>query len=101
MESKTHQLFPDEKSIVSIWRSYGTTSGAIPFYIHNVFVSTFQCLPLDLALARSEEHTSELQSQSISYAVFCLKKKKKIANFSREKTIRIIKLASVGSLGFV
>src|SRR2546430_10467098 len=26
---------------------------------------------------RSEEHTSELQSQSISYAVFCLKKKKK------------------------
>src|SRR2546430_7925525 len=27
--------------------------------------------------ARSEEHTSELQSQSISYAVFCLKKKKK------------------------
>ena len=29
-------------------------------------------------LARSEEHTSELQSHSfISYAVFCLKKKKK------------------------
>ena len=28
------------------------------------------------AVARSEEHTSELQSQStISYAVFCLKKK--------------------------
>src|SRR5256886_14610712 len=26
-------------------------------------------------LLRSEEHTSELQSQSISYAVFCLKKK--------------------------
>src|SRR5881409_3676368 len=31
-----------------------------------------------LLLSRSEEHTSELQSQShISYAVFCLKKKKK------------------------
>src|SRR6056300_1849498 len=30
------------------------------------------------AAARSEEHTSELQSHSeISYAVFCLKKKKK------------------------
>src|SRR2546430_8763952 len=28
------------------------------------------------ATVRSEEHTSELQSQSISYAVFCLKKKK-------------------------
>src|SRR3546814_3915902 len=31
--------------------------------------------------ARSEEHTSELQSlMRISYAVFCLKKKKKIMN---------------------
>src|SRR3546814_5376983 len=31
---------------------------------------------LDLAVARSEEHTSELQSlMRISYAVFCLKKK--------------------------
>src|SRR5256885_12164500 len=28
-------------------------------------------------LGRSEEHTSELQSSQISYAVFCLKKKKK------------------------
>src|SRR3712207_6915530 len=27
---------------------------------------------------RSEEHTSELQSRNISYAVFCLKKKKHI-----------------------
>src|SRR3546814_1319278 len=32
--------------------------------------------PRDLALYRSEEHTSELQSlMRISYAVFCLKKK--------------------------
>src|SRR3546814_2455859 len=32
---------------------------------------------LDVAVARSEEHTSELQSpMRISYAVFCLKKKK-------------------------
>src|SRR3546814_4028419 len=32
-------------------------------------------------LLRSEEHTSELQSlMRISYAVFCLKKKKKIIN---------------------
>src|SRR3546814_3764044 len=31
---------------------------------------------------RSEEHTSELQSlMRISYAVFCLKKKKKITNY--------------------
>src|SRR2546430_11402779 len=30
---------------------------------------------------RSEEHTSELQSQSISYAVFCLKKKNYVLHF--------------------
>src|SRR3546814_2201603 len=33
--------------------------------------------------SRSEEHTSELQSlMSISYAVFCLKKKKKLTNYT-------------------
>src|SRR3546814_3336774 len=36
--------------------------------------------------ARSEEHTSELQSlMRISYAVFCLKKKKKTQNRQYEK----------------
>src|SRR3712207_8633402 len=34
---------------------------------------------------RSEEHTSELQSRHISYAVFCLKKKKHL-------TLKAIKL---------
>src|SRR3546814_8368695 len=35
----------------------------------------------DVAYTRSEEHTSELQSlMRISYAVFCLKKKKQHAN---------------------
>src|SRR3546814_8988475 len=35
---------------------------------------------------RSEEHTSELQSlMRISYAVFCLKKKKKIKNNNQAK----------------
>src|SRR5690606_40199929 len=29
-----------------------------------------------IAVIRSEEHTSELQSREISYAVFCLKKKR-------------------------
>src|SRR3546814_9766110 len=39
--------------------------------------------------ARSEEHTSELQSlMRISYAVFCLKKKKKSIN---NKHIKLIK----------
>src|SRR3546814_6794765 len=36
---------------------------------------------------RSEEHTSELQSlMRISYAVFCLKKKKKNTNTHNDKT---------------
>src|SRR3546814_6652799 len=43
----------------------------------------FDCITLDTAgmdyWLRSEEHTSELQSlMRISYAVFCLKKKKKL-----------------------
>src|SRR3712207_8737018 len=33
---------------------------------------------VDEIVDRSEEHTSELQSANISYAVFCLKKKIKI-----------------------
>src|SRR5258708_29833716 len=32
--------------------------------------------PMPFTAARSEEHTSELRHQIISYAVFCLKKKK-------------------------
>ena len=41
--------------------------------------------------SRSEEHTSELQSQStISYAVFCLKKKKKKKREKKKKK-KIIK----------
>src|SRR3546814_3694621 len=43
-------------------------------------------------LARSEEHTSELQSlMRISYAVFCLKKKKKNMHKHRKTTSNIIK----------
>src|SRR3546814_8500578 len=39
---------------------------------------------VDIADTRSEEHTSELQSlMRISYAVFCLKKKKNITKHKR------------------
>src|SRR3546814_3744672 len=39
--------------------------------------------PLPRGAGRSEEHTSELQSlMRISYAVFCLKKKKKLKQLS-------------------
>src|SRR3546814_10430575 len=41
----------------------------------------------DGASGRSEEHTSELQSlMRISYAVFCLKKKKKDSNYPNDET---------------
>src|SRR5213596_4169481 len=41
---------------------------------------------------RSEEHTSELQSHGlISYAVFCLKKKKKPKNINNQLPISIKK----------
>src|SRR3546814_8767842 len=44
-------------------------------------------LPRHAALVRSEEHTSELQSlMRISYAVFCLKKKKMILTIDKAKT---------------
>src|SRR3546814_9168985 len=40
-------------------------------------LALFDALRTDFSLARSEEHTSELQSlMRISYAVFCLNKKK-------------------------
>src|SRR3712207_8784099 len=38
-------------------------------------------------MARSEEHTSELQHANISYAVFCLKKKKNISSATRTDLI--------------
>src|SRR3546814_6410053 len=44
-----------------------------------------------LAPIRSEEHTSELQSlMRISYAVFCLKKKKNINKTTHYTSIRVI-----------
>src|SRR3546814_9911424 len=47
-----------------------------PFLAHGQALAGAE--PVDGALDRSEEHTSELQSlMRISYAVFCLKKKKK------------------------
>src|SRR3546814_5810383 len=51
---------------------------------------TGQCLPVPLG--RSEEHTSELQSlMRNSYAVFCLKKKKKKISKTVRQTHSITK----------
>src|SRR3546814_7889588 len=55
------------------------------------------CNPQPSRRARSEEHTSELQSlMRISYAVFCLKKKKTtddicITNYNTHQTCKITK----------
>src|SRR3546814_2453016 len=64
---------------------------ALVFALAALFVDSFQAATADAmsydafvtmirSAARSEEHTSELQSlMRISYAVFCLKKKKNIS----------------------
>src|SRR3712207_5376754 len=45
----------------------------LPSYAMELLLSTVEQTGSDFA-TRSEEHTSELQSRNISYAVFCLKK---------------------------
>src|SRR3546814_5311702 len=50
---------------------------------------TAMCVELTGSPSRSEEHTSELQSlMRISYAVFCLKKKKTQINENKNKYTR-------------
>src|SRR5690348_17648284 len=50
-----------------------------PLHVTNALIRLRidDCLDTREQAPRSEEHTSELQHPSISYAVFCLKKKKK------------------------
>src|SRR3546814_8210455 len=63
-------------------RSVGPTLGRSPVEWH-----PDQELPDWVGLNRSEEHTSELQSlMRISYAVFCLKKKKLTYNNDTQLT---------------
>ena len=51
--------------------------------VQRILRTSDEIISLQLANNRSEEHTSELQSrETISYAVFCLKKKK---NTKRDK----------------
>src|SRR3546814_3414488 len=77
-------LFPGQGS-----QAVGMLSSHHDALIAATFDEASQALGWDLAaLVRSEEHTSELQSlMRISYAVFCLKKKKKKKNenYKRKK----------------
>src|SRR3546814_7378472 len=90
--TRTDTLFPSTtlfRSIVFNLEVFESDNlGALDTFMHPViygpdeFGMYFQNLMIALRahqdlLARSEEHTSELQSlMRISYAVFCLKKKK-------------------------
>src|SRR3546814_5994900 len=84
ISTRTDTLFP----YTTLFRSGGCSrrSGAIAYWIHRDRACHLAGLAGGLlsggqlphpARRRSEEHTSELQSlMRISYAVFCLKKKK-------------------------
>src|SRR3546814_9191952 len=66
------EWFDDEVRIASIDGKPLTSIGGLQIHPEAALAD------LDPVEARSEEHTSELQSlMRISYAVFCLKKKKK------------------------
>src|SRR3546814_3957747 len=61
-----------------------------------LFLSFSCCFRHFMKVGRSEEHTSELQSlMRISYAVFCLKKKKKISEKISTDTQQHIKQKSI------
>src|ERR1043165_8063914 len=62
-------MAPQKRTIEGLQAAFDS---AFPIVSHNGFV---EMKFLEYNLARSEEHTSELQSPGlISYAVFCLKK---------------------------
>src|SRR3546814_4327040 len=87
--TRTDTLFPYTTLFRSIKNAVRTRGGSIA-YGSNILAAC----PLVEALenygtavqSRSEEHTSELQSlMRISYAVFCLKKKKQITKAHKNK----------------
>src|SRR3546814_14337480 len=80
--TRTDTLFP----YTTLFRSQLAVGSAIvdadvilydqPHIVADIQIADTQIRDYDIAVGRSEEHTSELQSlMRISYAVFCLKKK--------------------------
>src|SRR3546814_8371522 len=60
---------------------HGTTCARVGCMPSKLLIAAAEAAHTAASAARSEEHTSELQSlMRISYAVFCLKKKTKIEN---------------------
>src|SRR3546814_3897808 len=70
------------------WQRYGDPlGGGPPRGPQSRICSVRGCVDKPLARGRSEEHTSELQSlMRISYAVFCLKKKKQSIKIKDDET---------------
>src|SRR2546427_5604174 len=68
-------LFPYTTLFRSVLTGGATAERSVAFASAAQMVAALRSRGHDVHVVRSEEHTSELQSQSISYAVFCLKKK--------------------------
>src|SRR3546814_6652843 len=78
------QSFEGKDGILSVSLGHGFPWGDVPesgaklWVVADRDIEKAHALAAQLGRERSEEHTSELQSlMRISYAVFCLKKKKK------------------------
>src|SRR5699024_546260 len=69
LQSKVSSVQERSDELNNRWSTNVSTTEQIRDDVYDVLGNT-------VVDGRSEEHTSELQSVSISYAVFCLKKKK-------------------------
>src|SRR3546814_1742012 len=80
--TRTDTLFP----YTTLFRSRGRSPRTDPSFGCPPTAAFSPCLPHERGTCRSEEHTSELQSlMRISYAVFCLKKKKQVTTGTSQK----------------
>src|SRR3546814_965797 len=89
--TRTDTLFP----YTTLFRSFAAVGALVEHLVDDPEFLGFVGLE-ELVAVRSEEHTSELQSlMRISYAVFCLKKKKKLSTYTtnanhKERATKII-----------
>src|SRR3546814_3207062 len=84
-------LFRSSPACSSFWPNTGCRAGAAHPRLMRSRPKRSAAAPISIppSTARSEEHTSELQSlMRISYAVFCLKKKKQQQHHNINKQCR-------------
>src|SRR3546814_5774588 len=83
--TSSKSLFDRRSMAIFVSRGHSSSPSAVSrsFSIAATSGPAFAAAARQVMRARSEEHTSELQSlMRISYAVFCLKKKKKYTNYT-------------------